>query len=171
MIWECSGKYSTTVPCTNPVFSDHDYHTAWQRLCTKLRKYTDETVLSCRELFVFAGEYLVDGEVMHLRNSEEDYSRRKYVLCSLCLEGCITTEKLFSLQSEIDSKLEEIKKHLTVLNGSMTKRVDELDKLYMLLKDSTSENLEEKILLRSVTDGKTIEFELIGGLSFKEELG
>ena len=75
------------------------------------------------------------------------------------------------LASNNKHKLEEIKKHLTVLNGSMTKRVDELDKLYMLLKDSTSENLEEKILLRSVTDGKTIEFELIGGLSFKEELG
>ena len=139
-LWECSGKYSTVNPCSNPTFLDSEYHRAWNRMCVKLRDYAEEL------------------------------SNRKYVLCSLCSQGCITTEKLLTLQNEIDIELDEIEKKLSLMDGQGDETIDELTSLYRLIAGTSSERLMKMILKSVVSDGRTVEFELLGGLKIKEVL-
>ncbi len=169
-IWECTGKYSTVNPCNTPVFSDADYHAAWNRMCIKLSKYADEIILPCIRLFELAEKTLINEEVIQLREQEEELSQRKYVLCSLCFQGCITTEKLISLQSAIDAELEEINTKLTFLECPDNDTVSELKSLYEFITRISSDRLSEMILIGALSDGHTIEFELLGGLKLREVL-
>lgn len=111
--WECCGKYSTSDPCPNRVFHDSEYRLAWNRLCKKLRRYNDEIILPCIEMLDLAEKNPAQEEIILLRERAEEINRRKYVLCLLCSEGCITTEKLITLLCAIDSELEEINKQLS----------------------------------------------------------
>ena len=169
-VWECTGKYSTVNPCGNPTFFDANYHTAWNRLCIKLKKYSDEIILPCIELFRSAEETLVSDEIIALETRENELSQRRYVLCSLCAQGCITTEKLLTLQTEIDAELETINTKLTLLDGQTDDTIDELTSLHSLIQKNPADRLSGMIFVGSVTDGITMEFELIGGLKFREVL-
>lgn len=169
-LWECSGKYSTVNPCPNPTFFDADYHAAWNRMCRKLKEYADEIILPCIDLFELAEESLISDEVLELREQEEELSKRKYVLCSLCSQGCITTEKLLTLQNEIDAELYEIEQKLTLIDGQGDETIDELTTLYRLIAGTSSDRLIKMILKSVVSDGRTVEFELLGGLKVKEVL-
>ena len=169
-LWECSGKYSTVNPCSNPTFLDADYHRAWNRMCLKLRDYADEVILPCLDLFELAEESLISDEVLQMREQEEELSKRKYVLCSLCSQGCITTEKLLTLQNEIDAELYEIEQKLSLIDGQGDETIDELTTLYRLIAGTSSDKLIKLILKNVVSDGRTVEFELLGGLRVKEVL-
>ena len=83
-------------------------------MCLKLRDYADEVILPCLDLFELTEECLISDEIVQLREQAEELSNRKYVLCSLCSQGCITTEKLLTLQNEIDIELDEIEKKLSL---------------------------------------------------------
>ena len=113
---------------------------------------------------------LSDEEINALYEREEELSSRKYVLYSLCAEGCITTEKLLTLTNEIDRKSEEIKRKLSFLEKQSAEMIKELGELYRIIKTTSSAGLAEKILKNAVSDGRTIEFELSGGLKFREVL-
>ena len=169
-LWECSGKYSTVNPCSNPTFLDSDYHRAWNRMCKKLKDYADEVILPCLDLFELSEECLISDEILQLREKAEELSNRKYVLCSLCSQGCITTEKLLTLQNEIDAELEDIEKKLSLIDGQGDETIDELTSLYRLIAGTTSERMTKMILKSVISDGKTVEFELLGGLKIKEAL-
>ena len=169
-IWECTGKYSTVDPCGNPTFYDLNYHAAWNRLCIKLKKYSDEIILPCIDLFRSAEENLISDEIKALQERENELSQRRYVLCSLCSQGCITTEKLLTLQTEIDSELEEINTKLIFLDGQADETIDELTSLHSLIQQNPADRLLGMIFVGSVSDGYTMEFELIGGLKFREVL-
>lgn len=169
-LWECSGKYSTVNPCPNPTFFDEDYHRAWERMCKKLKEYADEIILLCIDLFELSEERLISDEVLRLREQEEELSKRKYVLCSLCSQGCITTEKLLTLQNEIDAELYEIEQKLSLIDGQGDETIDELTTLYRLIAGTSSDKLIKIILKSVVSDGRTVEFELLGGLRVKEVL-
>ena len=107
-IWECSGRYDLVRPCGCKSFEDNTYNKAWKRLCKKLKQFADELILPCIELFEQLGGSVINEEIDNLVNKEEELSKRKYVLCSLCTEGCITTEKMIELQNQIDKELDEI---------------------------------------------------------------
>ena len=169
-LWECTGKYSTVNRCHNPTFLDSDYHAAWNRMCLKLREFSDEIIMPCIDLFDLAEESLISDEVLQLREQEEELSKRKYVLCSLCSQGCITTEKLIALQNEIDSEMEEIQQKILLIDCVGDDTIDELTTLYRLIAGTSSDNLSKMILKNAVTDGKTIELELLGGLKITEVL-
>ena len=169
-LWECTGKYSTVNPCQNPTFLDSDYHRAWNRMCRKLRDYADEVILPCLDLFELTEECLISDEILQLREQAEELSNRKYVLCSLCSQGCITTEKLLTLQNEIDIELDEIEKKLSLMDGQGDETIDELTSLYRLIAGTSPERLTKIILKSVVSNGKTVEFELLGGLKIKEVL-
>ena len=155
-LWECSGKYSTVNPCSNPTFLDSDYHRAWNRMCLKLRDYADEVILPCLDLFELSEKCLISDEILKLREQAEELSNRKYVLCSLCSQGCI--------------KLEEVEKKLSLIDGQGDETIDELTSLYRLIAGTSPERLIKMILKSVVSDGKTVEFELLGGLKIKEVL-
>lgn len=91
-------------------------------------------------------------------------------MCSLCSQGCITTEKLLTLQTEIDSELEEINTKLIFLDGQADETIDELTSLHSLIQQNPADRLLGMIFVGSVSDGYTMEFELIGGLKFREVL-
>ena len=169
-VWECTGKYSPVNTCQNPVFFDADYHSTWNRMCAKLKQYSDEIIPPCIELLELSEDSLITDEVVQLQEQAEELSKRKYVYCSLCSQGCITTEKLLSLQNEIDIELEEIEKQLTAIDGQGDDMIDELSSLHGLVEKIPPERLSKLILKSAVTDGKTIEFELLGGLKVTEVL-
>ena len=140
-MWECSAKYDQSMSCDNPVFKDSAYHRAWNRMCIKLRKNADEIILPCR-----------------------------YVLCALCSQGCITHEKLAVSESEINSELAKIESRLDRLEKQSDESSDGLQTLYRLITKIRSDSLVGMILVNAVSDGTTIEFELIGGLKVREQL-
>ena len=139
-------------------------------MCLKLREFSDEIIMPCIDLFDLAEESLISDEVLQLREQEEELSKRKYVLCSLCSQGCITTEKLIALQNEIDSEMEEIQQKILLIDCVGDDTIDELTTLYRLIAGTSSDNLSKMILKNAVTDGKTIELELLGGLKITEVL-
>ena len=139
-------------------------------MCLKLRDYADEVILPCLDLFELTEKCLISDEIIQLREQAEELSNRKYVLCSLCSQGCITTEKLLTLQNEIDIELDEIEKKLSLMDGQGDETIDELTSLYRLIAGTSPERLTKMILKSVVSDGKTVEFELLGGLKIKEVL-
>lgn len=169
-VWECTGKYDLVCPCDSPVFLDTDYHRAWNRMCMKLKTFSHDIIITAAELMKLSKKNLFDQETDALYKWEEELSARKYVLYSLCAEGCITSEKLLTLTNEIDRKLDGIKGKLSFLVKQSDEMIKELDELYRLIKNTSSAGLAEKILKNAVSDGRTIEFELSGGLKFREVL-
>ncbi|MBR7085731.1 MAG: hypothetical protein IKI37_11265, partial [Oscillospiraceae bacterium] len=97
-------------------------------------------------------------------------TQRKYVLYSLCAEGCITREKLMTLENDIDAELSVINRQLNALNAQYDETVGQLEALYKFIIKTTPERLASLILVNAVSDGKTVEFELLGGLKLKEVL-
>ena len=132
-------------------------------MCLKLRDYADEVILPCLDLFELTEECLISDEIVQLREQAEELSNRKYVLCSLCSQGCITTEKL-------DIELDEIEKKLSLMDGQGDETIDELTSLYRIIAGTSSQRLMKMILKSVVSDGRTVEFELLGGLKIKEVL-
>ena len=169
-IWECTGRFDLVRPCDSIAFSDIAYHRAWNRMCLKLKTFPDDIIITAADLMKLSRGNLSDEEINALYECEEELSSRKYVLCSLCAEGCITSEKLLTLTNEIDRKLDGIKKKLSFLEKQSDEMIKELDELYRLIKNTSSAGLAEKILKNAVSDGRTIEFELSGGLKFREVL-
>ena len=139
-------------------------------MCLKLRTFPDDIIITAADLMKLSRGNLSDEEINALYECEKELSSRKYVLCSLCAEGCITSEKLLTLTNEIDRKLDGIKKKLSFLEKQSDEMIKELDELYRLIKNTSSAGLAEKILKNAVSDGRTIEFELSGGLKFREVL-
>ena len=169
-IWECTGKYDLVRPCESAGFSDKAYHRAWNRMCVKLRTFPEDIIITAADLMKLSKADLADSEIGALYESEDELSARKYVLYSLCSEGCITAEKLMSLTNEIDRQLEEIGKKLSFLEKQNNEMISELEELYRLVKSTSYTGLAESILKNAVTDGRTIEFEVSGGLKFREVL-
>ena len=77
---------------------------------------------------------------------------------------------MLTLQTEIDAELETINTKLTLLDGQTDDTIDELTSLHSLIQKNPADRLSGMIFVGSVTDGITMEFELIGGLKFREVL-
>ena len=77
---------------------------------------------------------------------------------------------MIELQNQIDKELDEIKKKVKKLEDQNEFIVDDLNDLYNIVTTFPVEKFSEMILNNAVTDGNTIEFELLGGLKFEEEL-
>ena len=87
-----------------------------------------------------------------------------FVLFSACNQTFAATVLL----SFTDSG--EIEKKLSLMDGQGDETIDELTSLYRLIAGTSSERLMKMILKSVVSDGKTVEFELLGGLKIKEVL-
>ena len=169
-IWECTGKYDLSRPCRNPTFQDCAYHAAWQKMCIKLRKHADEIIAPCIAQCELLEDNFLNNEISELEEQYEELTQRRYVLCSLCAEGCITRVKLMTLENDIDAELSVINRQLNALNAQYDETVGQLEALYKFIIKTTPERLASLILVNAVSDGKTVEFELLGGLKLKEVL-
>ena len=168
--WECSGKYDLQRPCGNPVFADDSYHAAWKRMCIKLRKYVDKIIFPCIEQCERLEDNLVSGEITALEKQYYELSQRKYVLSSLCANGCITREKFIKADADADAEMGTIKKRLDTLNEQCDDTSDQLETLYKMICKMTVNQLLKTVLVNAVSDGKTVTFGLLGGLKFEEVL-
>ena len=168
--WECSGKYDLQNPCRNPIFLDCAYHHAWERLCIKLRKYADEIILPAIEQCETLEDNFMSGEITALEEQCRELSNRKYVLSTLCANGCITREKLMTAEADVEAEMKQVSDELERLNAQYDDTVDQLETLYKMLCKMTPEQLVKTILVNAVADGKNVEFELIGGMKFKEAI-
>ena len=170
MFWECSGKYDLQNPCDNPIFLDCAYHHAWERLCIKLRKYADEIILPAIQQCEVLENKLMSSEITALEEQYGELFNRKYVLSSLCANGCITREKLMTAEADIEAEMKQVSDELDRLNTQYDDTVNQLETLYQMLCKFTPERLMKMVLVNAVADGANVEFELIGGLKFKEVL-
>ena len=100
----------------------------------------------------------------------EELSDRRYVLYTLCTNGCITSERLAQADFEIISELYNAEKELSFITRQKDSSAEKLKKLYDILNSGKDKDITKDILVKTVTDGQTIEFELIGGLKIKEVL-
>ena len=57
-----------------------------------------------------------------------------------------------------------------MMDGQGDETIDELTSLYRLIAGTSSERLMKMILKSVVSDGRTVELELLGGLKIKEVL-
>jgi hypothetical protein len=139
-------------------------------MCIKLRKYADEIIAPCIAQCELLEDNFLNNEISELEEQYEELTQRRYVLCSLCAEGCITREKLMTLENDIDAELSVINRQLNALNAQYDETVGQLEALYKFIIKTTPERLASLILVNAVSDGKTVEFELLGGLKLKEVL-
>ncbi len=168
--WKCTGKYDTVKPCNNPVFYDSSYHYAWKRLCFKLRRFADEIILPCIVQCELLEDGIISDEVCELREREEELLNRRYALYSLCSYGCLTEEKLAGAEVPVSAELEFIKKRLERLENENGKTSVRLGMLYSAITKEIKDDTADRILVNAVSDGITIEFELLGGLKLRESL-
>ena len=77
---------------------------------------------------------------------------------------------MIELQNQIDKELDEIKKKVKMLEDQNDYIIDDLSDLYNIITTFPVEKFSEMILKKAVFDGNTMEFELLGGLKFQEEL-
>lgn len=169
-IWECGGRYDLVRPCGCKSFEDRTYNSAWKRLCKKLKLFAYELIVPAIEFFEGVGEMSVGNELSDIQEQAKELSNRKCVLCSLCSEGYITPEKMIEVQNHIDKEFDVIKEKAKKLEDQMDHILDDLSDLYNIATSFPVERFSEMVLNKAVTDGKTIEFELLGGLKFMEEL-
>lgn len=168
--WECSARHDLGKPCQNPIIYDDALNAAWQRLCTKLRQHADEVITPCLVQLSILEEKMNSGEIAELEQQEKELRQRRYVLCKLCAENCISHEKLFQSEIEIDSKLSEIKAKIERLSEQIDDTAEKLEMLYKHITTVSSERLIDLVLENAVIDNGTVCFELTGGLTLKEVL-
>ncbi len=169
-IWECCGRYDLVKPCGCRSFPDENYNLAWNSMCRKLKQFADELIIPAIELFGQLEDSLIIEELSELNQRQSELSKKKYVMYSLCSEGCIRTEKLIEIQSGIDAEINEISRKRKMIEDQNEFIVDDLNDLYNIVITNPIEKFADKILVGAVSDGETIEFELMGGLRLKEEL-
>ena len=168
--WKCSGRFDYTDPCKNPIIYDDALNAAWQRLCAKLSRHADEIITPCLVQLSILEEKMNSGEIAELEQQEKELRQRRYVLCKLCAENCISHEKLFQSEIEIDSKLSEIKAKIGRLSEQIDDTAEKLEMLYKHITTVSSERLIDFVLENAVIDNGTVCFELTGGLTLKEVL-
>ena len=168
--WVCTGKYDIVRPCKMPSFSDEAYQAAWERLCIKLKTFPDELIGTALSLLNAVKCNMPDNEQLSLQKNKDELSVRKYVLCSLCSQGLIPTEKLLMMQNEIDAETELIDRRISQLGDDISDTIEELVSLKKLVSGYSPQELCSTILKGCVSDGSSIEFELLRGLKLREVL-
>ena len=168
--WECSGRFDFTEPCKNPIVYDDELNAAWERLCQKLRNHADDILTPCLVQFSMLEDAMNSGEMAELERQEQELRQRRYVLCRLCSENCITHEKLFESETEIDSQLAEIEAKIEKLSHDIDDTAEQIEMLNKLVTTVSSDRLFGMITERITIDNGTACFELKGGLKLKEVL-
>lgn len=168
--WECSGRFDFAEPCKNLVVYDYDLNAAWDRLCAKLRCHADDILLPCIEQLSMVEENIKCGELLKLKNREQELRQRRYLLCRLCAENIISYEKLFEMEIEIDSQLAKIESEKGKLSHDADNTTERIEILYKLVTTVSSEHLIGMIAEKIMIDNGTACFELTGGLKLMEVL-
>lgn len=169
-IWICSGQKMFQNRCSHNSFFDKSYHQAWKRVCVKLKRFSDIILLPCIKQMQKLEEAKSGKREKELLARIEELSDRRYVLYTLCTNGCITSERLAQADFEISSELYNAEKELSFITRQKDSSAEKLKKLYDILNSGKDKDITNDILVKTVTDGLTIEFELIGGLKIKEVL-
>lgn len=170
-VWVCTGRNQQQRPCHNKIFFDDDYHAAWERLCHKLRIFAGDLILPCLMQLQYLDHHTVSRELKALERQRAELLQRRYVLCELCANGCISEERLFCSEQEIVQALQNIQTQTERYTQAYGGTAKQLEHLYHQFTTETDPSvLAETILTNAVTDGQTIAFELTGGLILTEAL-
>lgn len=168
--WECTGRKMVGAGCDNYVFYHEELINAWGRCCTKLRSHVDEIftpILIQLELM----EKVVRGtEVEELTAKANDIRQRRYMLCQLCTEGCIEREKLLIAENELETELQDITSRIEKISSYADDTAEQIETVSKAVSITAPERLVDMILEYAEVDGRTITFNLIGGLHFREVL-
>lgn len=168
--WECSGRFDLTEPCANPIVYDDELNAAWERLCLKLRDHADDILTPCLVQFSALKDAMNGGELAELERQEKELRQKRYVLCRLCSENCITHEKLFESETEIELRLAEIHTKMERSSHDIDETAEQIELLHKLVTAVSSQRLLEMITERINIVNGTACFELKGGLKLKEVL-
>ena len=76
----------------------------------------------------------------------------------------------FLFTGEKRAEMGTIKKRVDTLNEQCDDTADQLETLYKMICKMTVNQLLKTVLVNAVSDGKTVTFELLGGLKFEEVL-
>ncbi|MBQ9461278.1 MAG: recombinase family protein [Clostridia bacterium] len=168
--WVCSGKRLPDKRCTGVSFYDKSLCYAWKRLCIKLRLFINEVLVPCIRQMKQLEARQYGGEENELKARCEELSDRRYVIYVLCSNGCITQEKAAQAELEINAELCEIENKLILSKKQHIRSAEKLTEIYETINKRTCAELADRLLVSAVTDGVSIEFELIGGIKLKEDL-
>lgn len=166
--WECSARFDIAMPCDNPIIYDDALKAAWERLCTKLRRHADDILTPCLGQLAILEENMNQGEILELENREKELRQRRYVLCKLCAENCITHEKLLQSEAEIEAEFAEIADKIDKISAVVDDTAEHLEIIYKLISTTSPQRLIGMIIEKITIDNGTAVFELTGGLKLKE---
>jgi hypothetical protein len=141
---------------------------AWERLCTKLRRHADDILTPCLGQLAILEENMNQGEILELENREKELRQRRYMLCKLCAENCITHEKLLQTEAEIEAEFAEIADRIERISAEVDDTAEHLEIIYKLVSTTSPQRLIGMIVEKITIDNGTAVFELIGGLKLKE---
>ncbi|WP_303834461.1 zinc ribbon domain-containing protein [Ruminococcus flavefaciens] len=166
--WECSARFDIAMPCDNPIIYDDALNAAWERLCTKLRRHADDILTPCLGQLAILEENINQGEILELENREKELRQRRYVLCKLCAENCITHEKLLQSEAEIEVEFAEIADKIDKISAVVDDTAEHLEIIYKLISTTSPQRLIGMIIEKITIDNGTAVFELKGGLKLRE---
>ena len=168
--WECTGRFDLKKPCNNGIFYYDEMEFAWEKFCDKLRSHADEILTSVLIQLELLEETVQNGEISALQEQADDARQRRYMLCKLCSEGCISREKFLIAESELESEIADLTEKIDRISGSFVSTAEQAELLYKAVSTNLPERLTDIILNEAVVEKRKITFNLIGGLHFEEVL-
>ena len=166
--WECSARFDISLPCNNPIIYDDALNAAWEKLCVKLRRHADDILTPCLGQLAILEENMNHGEIAELEYREKELRQRRYVLCRLCAENCITHEKLLQSEAEIENEISVISDKIQRLSSVVDDTAEHLEMIYKLISTTSPQRLISMIIEKITIDNGTAVFELKGGLKLRE---
>ena len=168
--WECTGRFDLKKPCNNNIFYYDELETAWERFCTKLQTHADEILTPVLIQLELLEEAVQEGEFSKLREQADDARQRRYMLCKLCSEGCISREKFLIAESELEAEIADLTGKIDRISSSFDNTTEQAELLYKAISSTLPDRLPDIILNEAVVENRKITFRLIGDLHFEEVL-
>ena len=168
--WQCSARTDIASPCGNSIFYDSELHAAWNRMCLKLKMHADEILTPVLIQLEIMQKAVQDKEIGQLKAQADDIRQRRYVLCKLCAEGCISHEKLLSEESDLEAELQPITDRIARIQNVSDDTMEQTEMLCQAVNTMPPDMLAERILDHAVIDENSVTFYLVGGLHFTERL-
>ena len=105
----------------------------------------------------------------NLQERADELRKKRYLLCQLCTEGCISREQYLNSAEEVETELSHINAEMERTQDNFYDAAIEVEKLYRAVKKEDTERLIS-MLDHAVVDGDHITFYMGNNLHFREVL-
>ena len=167
--WQCNGRTDIVRPCDSGIVSNDRLVSAWERFCRKLSVYNDMILMPLLLQLKKLEDSVLGSKMNALQEKADELRKKRYLLCQLCTESCISQEQYLNSAEEVEMKLSYINAEMERTLDNFYDAAIEVEKLYGAVKKADTEHLIS-MLDHAVVDGDHITFYMGNNLHFQEVL-